>query len=723
LNATQVDGIIILAGMVSSKHTGFQNVDLMPKEDLLSVLTEFGVGVKDATGALEHIGINEHGQVSLQDLVSWLEEGGNDYNDLFSSSHGLMEPSTKTEGELSEALRIVSEIMAMYPSSKRIEEMLMDANLRKTKDRTENDVLLQMARGAMRANALYNAQREDLRRAYSDMHHVLSRSKTKKDDECSELTSQIQRKREALATKFQEGADEATTLMASALERFEALRLKLQERLVPTILRDLELYDAAFAELDHGELTSLLNIGRPIIARATKRLHDIYDDKLRQEPLEGRSTEKGIYGLACLRKVRDEASANSSFSLKMTKQIADESNGKFRKGPMKALERMIEKTEEDNEGDYLKLCDVDRSEIEFESLGSMTKALKAVERLDDEGCLEVVRIKVRLDPTFPARKCSGGYRDILINYRMPKSPHPLNIGELQLHLQKLHSIKEYGGGHETYRVVRRLHMFDPELTSHTGRLDANAAMRVQFGMIMTLNLQGHKIDWELLRTSLQVSTTRVTQLNLSGCGGTNEEVAGIIEALTQGGTPPPLTKLSLAGDGSRKAEYTALPWKLISQLQNLEELDLEHGLLQGPLPDELFQLTNLRQLELSMNPLGIPFPQDLQRLPRLAVLTLRRCQLSGKIPDGFAQACPELKVLILSQNQLEPESVASTLCASANLKYVDLRGLGIIGEFRTRVEAGVPSECRIKWDVGALENGKELMSRQTSGTSATTCIG
>merc|ERR1712032_705153 len=110
------------------------------------------------------------------------------------------------------------------------------------------------------------------------------------------------------------------------------------------------------------------------------------------------------------------------------------------------------------------------------------------------------------------------------------------------------------------------------------------------------NLQGSRPDWQLLRSSLQANTARVERLNLSDCGGDDEEIGSIVEALALGPIRSCITKLSAAGDGVSKPRFTTLPWQKLALLQELQELDLESGNLKGPLPAELFKLTNLRQL-------------------------------------------------------------------------------------------------------------------------------
>ncbi|KAI3760578.1 hypothetical protein L1987_50975 [Smallanthus sonchifolius] len=74
--------------------------------------------------------------------------------------------------------------------------------------------------------------------------------------------------------------------------------------------------------------------------------------------------------------------------------------------------------------------------------------------------------------------------------------------------------------------------------------------------------------------------------------------------------------------------------------------------LSGPVPSFLSQLTNLDFLDLSFNDLTGSIPPELATLPKLSGLRLDRNKLTGVIPESFGMSTGNLQYLYLSHNQL-----------------------------------------------------------------------
>ena len=132
--------------------------------------------------------------------------------------------------------------------------------------------------------------------------------------------------------------------------------------------------------------------------------------------------------------------------------------GRYDKGPLKTIERILEKSYTDYAGDPLRVVDIVRGTAVFVTLAQLAFALESL--LDNSCELLVVRAKDRMNnPT------SFGYSDILLNVRLHgDGPYSQHIGELQLHLEAMHAIKP--ATHKTYTVLRSVGWEDHELEGH-----------------------------------------------------------------------------------------------------------------------------------------------------------------------------------------------------------------------------------------------------------------
>ena len=125
-----------------------------------------------------------------------------------------------------------------------------------------------------------------------------------------------------------------------------------------------------------------------------------------------------------------------------------------------------------------------------------------------------------------------------------------------------------------------------------------------------------------------------------------------------GGLPPELgglTQATFVRITGRRSDVDAslggtIPREL-SQLANLESLDISASGLSGSIPPELGRLATLRSLDLSGNRLSGSVPPELGHLTSLTTLALHDNQLSGSIPSALTQL-PNLTRISVDGNQL-----------------------------------------------------------------------
>lgn len=124
----------------------------------------------------------------------------------------------------------------------------------------------------------------------------------------------------------------------------------------------------------------------------------------------------------------------------LTGSVADELHGTaLVPEKLKGREHTQEKIDADYEGEATRITDLARSTIVFDTPQQIQQAMG---RIRDRA--EVVRLKDRF--AEPA----GGYRDVMLNLRMPNG----HIVEIQLHLKAILDVKN-GPGHQLYEQIRR----------------------------------------------------------------------------------------------------------------------------------------------------------------------------------------------------------------------------------------------------------------------------
>lgn len=68
----------------------------------------------------------------------------------------------------------------------------------------------------------------------------------------------------------------------------------------------------------------------------------------------------------------------------------------------------------------------------------------------------------------------------------------------------------------------------------------------------------------------------------------------------------------------------------------MELLDLDFNLLQGPIPEELFNLSNLKQFDINNNELSGTISTRIGQLENLNLIQVESNFLTGVIPDELA---------------------------------------------------------------------------------------
>ncbi len=123
-------------------------------------------------------------------------------------------------------------------------------------------------------------------------------------------------------------------------------------------------------------------------------------------------------------------------------EIAKQTRGEPLFAKIKSRARSEEKVKDDYGGNAAHLLDIARGTIKFDRVDDLYRALQ---KIDASNQVKVVRIKDRF-----AKPAEGGYRDLLVNLRLPSG----FITELQLNLSQIMAIKKQG--HQIYRKMRAL---------------------------------------------------------------------------------------------------------------------------------------------------------------------------------------------------------------------------------------------------------------------------
>ncbi|KAL4183009.1 hypothetical protein AMTRI_Chr11g96010 [Amborella trichopoda] len=120
-----------------------------------------------------------------------------------------------------------------------------------------------------------------------------------------------------------------------------------------------------------------------------------------------------------------------------------------------------------------------------------------------------------------------------------------------------------------------------------------------------------------------------------------------------------------------------LPFKELSKLRNLKELDLSNNKFEGKIPEEVSMLSSLHVLELGYNWLQGSIPTTMGKLSRLKVLNLVGNTLNGSIPPSLGNLS-FLETLDLYGNKLE-RAIPSSLGKLTRLRMLYLGSNQLVG--------------------------------------------
>ncbi|CAI9098737.1 OLC1v1035432C1 [Oldenlandia corymbosa var. corymbosa] len=132
----------------------------------------------------------------------------------------------------------------------------------------------------------------------------------------------------------------------------------------------------------------------------------------------------------------------------------------------------------------------------------------------------------------------------------------------------------------------------------------------------------------------------------------------------------------------------------LSNLSDLEVLDLSQNSFEGIIPPELGSLSQLKQLSLSSNLLKGNIPSSLGSLHQLVYLDLGSNQLAGEIPESLlCNGSFALQYLDLSNNSLSGKIPLRNECFLEDLKFLLLWSNQLVGE----VPPALANSTKLEW--------------------------
>jgi hypothetical protein len=139
-------------------------------------------------------------------------------------------------------------------------------------------------------------------------------------------------------------------------------------------------------------------------------------------------------------------------------QWAKTSGGRHAAAPVKSEVRALQKVYRSYKTNWLKLCDLVRTALVFETIGQIQHCLEVIASDREIELLKVDDAKQRFSLAETAT--SGGYRDVQLSLRLISTASVAagtarHICEVQLHLQSISALKSEGG-HKSYVRARNL---------------------------------------------------------------------------------------------------------------------------------------------------------------------------------------------------------------------------------------------------------------------------
>ena len=151
-------------------------------------------------------------------------------------------------------------------------------------------------------------------------------------------------------------------------------------------------------------------------------------------------------------------------------------------GPLKSIERSLEKAFHKYGGDFRALTDLARMNFECGSLGVARDVLKAILR---DARFEVCRIKDRLSSCMDTNEV-GNYRDLQLSVVSKASGH---IFEIQISLRGVAKVSLLGGL-SAYKLAETFGFFKKEVVTHQGLLTTSMMTKMECGILKHVECRG-----------------------------------------------------------------------------------------------------------------------------------------------------------------------------------------------------------------------------------------
>jgi len=258
----------------------------------------------------------------------------------------------------------------------------------------------------------------------------------------------------------------------------EVLRLHISKAVIPDAIKGAAMYNSCFGNALAAE-------GGQASADAIKEVLDAVPlpkpepgKKASQQPADGKSLPE----LQTLGMVETELLWQTLITPIFEEMgLPLETAGGMCKVKKDAARALVKSFRWSAEGDPTQVSDYGRATALFKSLRLIrTFLLKLLAALEAKGYTIVV-IKSSLHPSISAEK-AGGFRNILLNIKCPKSFH---VVELQINLEELEAIKHGPFGHFVYELLRKAGFSDR--TEYVGTFTDGMAEAIESGRALSLD--------------------------------------------------------------------------------------------------------------------------------------------------------------------------------------------------------------------------------------------
>eukprot|EP00039_Didymoeca_costata_P000170 m.44431 g.44431 ORF g.44431 m.44431 type:complete len:793 (-) comp10094_c0_seq2:97-2475(-) len=417
-----------------------------------------------------------------------------------------------------------------------------------------------------------------------------------------------------------------------SIDQYEKSRIVLTKKIVPQILKDIEVYEQLAKDQITQHPQALQYLEQLEHTTATKEAMDSLKQQ-QKVPFESTSLEYIVYSRQAAGKTSVElCSILSKVLQKISAKVT------ISPGSVKKVRRIIFKSLIKYGGNFSNCCDMARATLKVANLEDVAKV---VETLLVAEPLTVLRVKNRFAAKYDAIP-EGGYRDVQLLCTIPVSGIE-HFVEIQVNLSSMSEVKSgkaTGGGHNIFKTARAIEAFTPSTIAYNGVGSQDLWDRIAAGMLDSVNLSGHEKqlsedDSLGLYTSLLNPLCRLRKLSLKGCLQELDDTscAKLIQNLFTSSTIKhlDLSSNNLKGEagnciGEGLASNTTLEFLDIQQ-NNLDESVGQH------VGNGLASNDTLRILEMNANSMGkagVHIVQALSKNMQLQRLCIAMNQLSDE---------------------------------------------------------------------------------------------